>query len=317
LTADPYCSDVSRQEGASLAGSGSRADLWLLVEHRGRWGPDAVVANDLPEVVRRWMAAQLVALGGIGKERALLVRQDGAARTSTPVPPGHRCFLAVATERRQELYRFTVDGAERLAELDLASGLAAGALGEHREPAGLSLICTNGQRDRCCARRGAPTYAALAQRAGGSVWQSTHQGGHRFAATGLWLPEGVAFGFLEPGDAAPLVAARGRGAIHLPRFRGRTFHPAPVQAADALLRAELGVEALDAWALERVSRGETGSWSVALAGAAGQVEAVVEERHETVLAGCGPASRGPSEASGAPPNWKRSERFLLRSWRRG
>jgi hypothetical protein len=309
LTVEPWCSDVSRQEGASLAGSGSRAEVWLLVEHRGRWGPDAVVDNDLPESVRQWMAAQLAALGGFGKVRALLIRQDGAARPDPSAPGPDRCFLAVANERRQELYRFTVDGVDRLAELDLASRLAAGALGEQRSREGLSLICTNGQRDRCCARRGAPTYAALARRAGASVWQSTHQGGHRYAATGLWLPEGVAYGFLEPDDAAPLVAARGRGVIHLPRFRGRTFHPVPVQAADALLRAELGVEALDAWVLERVARGEgEASWSVALAGAAGRVEAVVEERHETVLAGCGPP--------GGPPNWKETERFLLRSWRR-
>ena len=68
------------------------------------------------------------------------------------------------------------------------------------------------------------------------------------------------------------------------------------------MRTELGIDVLDAWRLETLSREADGAWRVALAGAAGRVEAVVEERPETVLASCSPAKQ------------KRSERFVLRSW---
>jgi hypothetical protein len=297
---DPFCSDLAREAGAPLAGTASRAELWLLLEHDGPWGADAVVDNDLPPGVREWLAAQLAALSAAGKARALLVRQErgaGAARGN-----GARGFLAVAREDRQELYRFSAARVEELPDLDLAARLAGGALVPAPEP--LTLVCVNGRRDRCCARRGVPTYRALTEQLGDAVWQSTHQGGHRYAATGLWLPEGVAYGFLGPEDAGPLAAARPRGAIHLSRFRGRPFHPAPAQAADALVRAELGIDALDAWRLEELRREEDGAWRVTLAGAAGRVEALVEERPETVLASC------------SPPKEKRSERFALRSWAR-
>lgn len=298
MSAEPFCSDLARDAGAPLAGTASRAELWLLLQHDAPWGADAVADDELGPGVREWLSAQLAALGAMGKARGLLVRQErgpGAAREE-----GARGFLAVAREERQELYAFAAARVEDLTGLDLSTELARGTLVRATDP--VTLVCVNGRRDRCCARRGLPTYRALTQLGGSAVWQSTHQGGHRYAATGLWLPEGVGYGFLGPEDAAPLATARARGALHLPRFRGRTFHPAPAQAADALVRAELGIDALDAWRLEALRREGDGAWRVALAGAAGRVEALVEERPETVLASC------------SPPKEKRSERFVLRSW---
>ena len=299
MSGDPYCADAAREEGAPLAGTASRAELWLLLEHDAAWSADAIADNDLPAPLQAWMAAQLASLGAIGKARALLVRREAGG--GEPAPRGRRGFLAVTREDRQELHAFTAAAPAGPAELDVAGALARGELPRHADR--LTLVCVNGRRDRCCARRGAPTYRALAEGAPmGSVWQSSHQGGHRYAATGLWLPEGVAYGYLGPEDAPALRAARSRGAVHLPRFRGRVFHPAPVQAADALLRRELGIDALDAWRLEGVHGEGEGIWRVSFAGPAGRYAVLVEAREEMVLAGC------------TPPKQKRSERFLLRSW---
>ncbi len=128
-----------------------------------------------------------------------------------------------------------------------------GGLVSARRDGGLVLVCGNGRRDRCCARFGPPTWRLLAAAIGEEAWLSTHQGGHRYAGTGICLPEGVAYGFLAPAEAEPLLAARRDGAIHLPCFRGRTFHDAPVQAADALLRASRGEAALDRLAARSIS----------------------------------------------------------------
>jgi hypothetical protein len=303
MSGEPFCSDVAREAGAPLAGTASRAEVWLLLEHDASWAADALAENDLAPAVRGWLAAQLAALGALGKARALFVRRPRAGGgEDTASAALARGFLAITREERRELRCFAAESAAALDRLDLAAAAAAGDLAPAAEP--LTLICGNGRRDRCCARRGAPVFAALDALAGESVWLSTHQGGHRYAATGLWLPEGAAYGFLEPGDAAPLLAARARGALHLPRFRGRVFHPAPAQAADALLRGELGAEALDAWRLESLGRAGDALWRVELGGPAGRFEVAVEERQETVLASCSPARE------------KRSERFELRSWRR-
>jgi hypothetical protein len=297
----PACSDEARRVEAPLAGTASRADLFLLVEHHGAWGPRAVEESDLPPAAADWLAGQLAALAEQGRPRALFIRRH-AARAGAP--DGVRCFLAVAREERQELFAFRVARHEELAGIELAAGLRAGALGAHRSEERLTLVCVNGRRDRCCAVRGRAVIAAMA--AAGedeTAWTSTHQGGHRHAAVGLWLPEAVSYGYLEADDVAALRAARQRRALHLPRFRGRTFHSVPAQAADALLRRELGVDVLDAWRPSTVEEGPAGSWRIGLAGPAGRWEVQVERGEEEALVSC------------SPPKRQRIERFSLRSWR--
>src|SRR6185503_18818525 len=74
---DVFCSEAARAERAPLAGTATRADAWLLVEHYGAWGERAVEQNDLPEAVREWMQAQVAALKPVvGKVRPLLVRRE-------------------------------------------------------------------------------------------------------------------------------------------------------------------------------------------------------------------------------------------------
>ena len=46
------------------------------------------------------------------------------------------------------------------------------------------LVCTHAKRSACCARFGAPLAQALAARQPRQVWETTHVGGHRFAAPG-------------------------------------------------------------------------------------------------------------------------------------
>jgi len=284
---DMFCSEAARAERAPLAGTATRADAWLLVEHYGAWGERAVEQNDLPEAVREWMQAQVAALKPVvGKVRPLLVRREEERPRTT-----FACFLAVAREDRRDLYRLDVQGHLDLAGLDLAVLLAGGELEDARRDHGLVLVCGNGRRDRCCARFGVATWRALAAEVGEETWLSTHQGGHRYAATGLWLPEGVAYGYLTAAEVEPLLAARRRGAIHLPCFRGRTFHDLPVQAADAMLRAERRESALDPWRLHEAVEESPGAWRVAFATATARHVVRLLRDTEEALVSCSPAKR--------------------------
>jgi hypothetical protein len=286
---DAYCSEAARAERAQLAGTATRADAWLLVEHRGPWGERAVDENDLPAAVQEWMRAQIGALKPlVGKVRPLLVRHDDAAAPTT-----FACFLAVAREDRRELYRLDVQSHLDLAGLDLAALLDRGDLEQARRDHGLVLVCGNGRRDRCCARFGVATWRALVASIGEEAWLSTHQGGHRYAGTGLWLPEGVAYGFLAPSEAEPLLAARGRGEIHLPCFRGRTFHDPPVQAADAMLRAERREAALDPWRLHGAVEESAGAWRVTFESASERHVVRLRRDTEQALVSCSPPKRKP------------------------
>jgi hypothetical protein len=107
------------------------------------------------------------------------------------------------------------------------------------------LVCTNGARDPCCAIRGAAVADALAVARPGAAYESSHLGGHRFAANLLVLPDGLAFGRLDVRSALAVVEELDAGRLPLEHFRGRTSLTEEQQAAEILLRRELGVDGLD------------------------------------------------------------------------
>ena len=133
-------------------------------------------------------------------------------------------------------------------------------------------MCTHGKRDDCCALRGIPLHAALARaartlpaEARPELWQTSHLGGHRFAATMVTLPHGYCLGRLSPDEASAILA---RGGLHdLERVRGRCLYPQAAQAADVALRRGLGAssEALQPAAVAlRELREDDGGWIVRL-----------------------------------------------------
>jgi hypothetical protein len=107
------------------------------------------------------------------------------------------------------------------------------------------VVCTNGARDPCCAIRGAAVAAALDAARPGAAYESSHLGGHRFAANVLVLPDGLAFGRLGVSSALALVEELEAGRLPLEHFRGRTSFTAEQQAAEILLRRELALDGLD------------------------------------------------------------------------
>jgi hypothetical protein len=108
----------------------------------------------------------------------------------------------------------------------------------------LLLVCTDGRHDRCCAMRGRALYEALARahRREGSridLLESSHLGGHRFAATCLALPAGRHYGRLGPEHAGPLLRAVASGSVLAAHNRGVLGLPEAVQVAEAYLVARL------------------------------------------------------------------------------
>ncbi|HEY1133511.1 MAG TPA: sucrase ferredoxin, partial [Nocardioides sp.] len=151
--------------------------------------------------------------------------------------------------------RLLVDDLRTLLDLDpvaLAAGHLAGAA-PYADP--LWLVCTNGRRDLCCAELGRPVAAALAARWPEATWETTHLGGHRFSATLLALPTGVALGRLDPSGAVAACADLVAGRLPLPVTRGRAGLPVPAQVAETALRRELTLDGLDDVAVRDVGDG--------------------------------------------------------------
>jgi hypothetical protein len=107
------------------------------------------------------------------------------------------------------------------------------------------LVCTNGARDPCCAIRGPAVAQALERVLTGQVYECSHLGGHRFAANVLVLPDGLCFGRLDVRAALALASELEEGRLPLDHLRVRTGLTPEQQAAEILVRRELGLTGLD------------------------------------------------------------------------
>jgi hypothetical protein len=224
------CSALSLAADEALAGTATVARRWLLVEVGGAWGRDVVADTELEGSVRRrlerWLAED-------ASSRILFLRRPDRRDREVTV------LLARSDEEGGQLRRLHLRSLAALAEADLEVG--------ERLDGPLLLVCVHGRRDPCCARNGAPLFEALSAHVPAELlWQSSHQGGHRFAANLLSLPAGISLGRVPPGDAASVAGELRAGRIPLTHFRGRTIHPPAAQAAEAAVRQQLGLTELRA-----------------------------------------------------------------------
>ena len=262
---------------------------YLLVEEPGPWGPGAVPASRLGEE----LTAALRAAAAVRGVKLLLVRRPDAARRD----PEQERRVFLVDSRRGGAGVLTRRGA-----VDDLAALAAADDGWHPHPDPLLLVCTHGRKDWCCAVRGRPVAAALSQIAPGEVWECSHLGGDRFAASVLALPSGVLHGRVEPAHAAEVVAALRERRVLPHLLRGRSCDPGVVQAADVLVRLERGLEALDALRPVRAeplpgADGEDGAraWRVRFDASGAPLTAVVREgRADAQRLTC--SATGPSRA---------------------
>ena len=232
------CAAASVARGDGLVGTASTVRSFLLVEHAGSWGVDALRDARLPE----GLGDHLARSGRRAGVRVLLVRRTGRR----PERSGIRVFAARAAGADSWLEAGT------LGSVDDVRGLDLGALGEGRSPgldpyAGpLVAVCTHGRHDACCAELGRPVALALARsRHAADVWECSHIGGDRFAGNLLVLPRGLYYGRVDPDAALAVVDAASEGRVSLDHLRGRSDVSMPVQAAEIHVRRLLDLRGLD------------------------------------------------------------------------
>jgi len=261
------CADASQERREPMTATASRVERWLLVEHRGAWGPPSVPTGRMSPDLARSLAQQ----ASTALARLLLIRRPaGTAQTD-----GRRVYAVDSRPGRERTWtRHVAD------DLDL---VALEPPYDKVDPAGwqpfegpLYLVCTHGRHDRCCAIRGRPVARQLSRRYPDRVWECTHVGGDRFAANVLVLPAGLYLGRIEATEAVRVVDDLAAGLLPAGRVRGRSSLPLPVQAAQQFAR-----EASGRWGvadLQPVTQTAAGqdAWTVRLTGAGGpDVEVVV------------------------------------------
>jgi hypothetical protein len=256
---DLFCSVAAQVAGEPLAGTATRADVWLLIEHPGPWQHDALAHSGLSDPVRGWIAEQKEAVPRLREQ--LIRRGPGSAPAPVDV------FVALAHLSPPRLLHFEMPSYADLAQLNIADMVARPeAYADHVHDEPLILVCTNARRDACCAKFGLPAFQALAALTGDSVWQTTHLGGHRFAPNILILPGAASYGHLPLADLPRLVEATRRGEVLPDRYRGRTIHDAAVQAAECFIRRKADLLRLDDLRLAHVEQTGEKAWRVRFTG---------------------------------------------------
>jgi hypothetical protein len=219
-----------------MIGTADPVDVWVLLEYRPTWAARALEESELAPATRTWLERNLAALARAGlKARPQLIRQ----------PEIDSDLVRLLIGSGGELFEYSGRGYDFLLDLDLPA-LVANPAAQPRVDEDHYFVCTNGQRDLCCARFGLPTYAALRERVGARAWQVTHLGGHRFAPNVLVLPQGAVYGRVAGAAVDDLVEAVEQGGLCFPLLRGRSRYAPAVQAAEALSgRSDLRLAAVE------------------------------------------------------------------------
>lgn len=233
------CAAASLERADDLAGTASTVSSFLLVEHAGPWGADALRDARLPD----GLGAHLAGAGRRAGVRVLLVRRPGRRSADTE---GTRVFAARAAGADSWLASAVLDRVDDVAALDLAALREGPPASLEPHPGPVLAVCTHGRHDACCAERGRPVALALAaSRHADATWECSHIGGDRFAGNLLVLPRGHYYGRVDPASAIEVADAVADGRLALDHLRGRSDVAMPVQAAEIDVRRRLGLTGLD------------------------------------------------------------------------
>lgn len=279
------CSLDSLNVNESLAGTAPKARVWFMLEYTPRWGHKAWEESSIDAAIRAKVDAQMKSIPGA---RLLLIKQKERAANL-------RFFAAVLGDE-QTLYKFELADYADLPKLDLAAIVSGSpAFDANRTDEPVLLVCTNGQRDACCVLHGIAVYNTLYSELGATVWESSHHGGHRFAANLLAFPSGRSYGRLRMDNALGVAQAIAEGDVPVQYCRGYTAWDEPAQAAELLLRQQLGLEGEGGLRLLESQPAGESRWRLRF-DAGGSVQELAVERTEgaPVHVSCGDEKTPPS-----------------------
>lgn len=230
------CASSSVCRNEPCHGTASTVAAFLLIEHPGPWGADALADARLPAAVRDWLIREPKR----HRVRALLIRRHGRSA------PQRRRIFAVYAGAKPWVESGLVADYDEVRGVDLAALRRGQTTGMAAWDTPLFCVCTHGRHDTCCAERGRPVAASLCRSHPEETWEVSHIGGDRFAANMLVLPDGVYYGRVEPDTVASVADRHLDGQVDLDHLRGHCRYGFAVQSAEYFLRRELDEQRLDA-----------------------------------------------------------------------
>lgn len=217
-----FCTVESVKAGDPLAGTATHAARNLLISWpRPKWSRSLRVARDMDDD----LAESIHRLAANGRRVNLIDRRGRS-------PSVHRVYLL------PEGLSFDIDRTDLQGFLEaLESGGDLSAWAGVTMIKSLVLCCTHGRKDKCCAKFGFAAYQALAgtvetQKLPFDVWESSHLGGCRLAASVMIFPSMRKYGRVAPEQVLPLLEHEADGVPYLPCYRGQSLLTAAQQCAE-------------------------------------------------------------------------------------
>ena len=222
-----YCSVLSRNSAEPLAGSAPFARHFVFITWPKKyWQYEALEAKGgFPQGLKKWMKEQSEVNGKISIR---LVSRAGLGQDKVEIYiyPEKYCYSNVLPSQipavLESYFRDGITTAFSPAPIE----------GEQ------IFICTHGRHDKCCAKFGQELadkmrYHVSRQKTAVEVWDSSHLGGHRFAATMIDFPTGRAYGHLSADELPNYLASRKAAQVYGRAYRGSVFLSGLEQVAEA------------------------------------------------------------------------------------
>ncbi len=202
-----YCSTASRYFKEALAGTAANYKSYILVEHAGPFPSKATDGL----MNKSWLQG-LNQLALRNKGKLLLIRNRHTNYRT--------CRIVFVDCVRQKYFEIVVP-LEEVHTIDVESYLNNTHTVWEQTP--FFLVCTNGKKDKCCAKFGFPVFRFfenLRVPFNYKIWECTHIGGDRFAANAVLMPFGVYYGRVGVEDVHTIVQRTALGKIHPTNYRG-------------------------------------------------------------------------------------------------
>ncbi|MBO9618976.1 MAG: sucrase ferredoxin [Niabella sp.] len=219
-----FCSAASRYFKESIHGTAANYNGFILLEHFDPFPEKINAAHFDPQFI-----SGLQDLAKRKKAKLLLIRNRKSNTRS--------CNLLYVDCVQQRYLRLNASRAD-VAAIRLEYYMAHPGTIWEIDP--FFVVCTNGKKDKCCAKFGFPVFKFIENHdAAVPVFESTHVGGDRFAANVVCMPTGIYYGRVMVEDVDPILEAMGRKEVYYPNYRGSCTRSFFHQSIECLLREEL------------------------------------------------------------------------------
>jgi hypothetical protein len=240
------CFNNSLQASEQIFATAPNVNFWILIEYKDFWEEKAFNNCDIDIEVKN-VIRDLA--GQYPKSRIQLIRNELSSKDHI------KLYIAITKETERKVYEFKVESHQDILNIDFNRGLSDRNL----KPEPILLVCTHGSHDKCCGEKGLELFNNLSKHEKDfEVWQTTHLGGHRFAANILILPDGIYYGRITKDNYEKIINSHLNNNLEINMLRGRCFYHPEVQAAEYYLRSELKYSYINSLNLISQSTTETG-----------------------------------------------------------